>query len=36
MIKIVFLAAQDYFKDLLFNLNKRKLLNYFVVDEAHW
>lgn len=30
------LAAQDYFKDLLFNLNKKNLLGYFVVDEAHW
>jgi ATP-dependent DNA helicase Q5 len=30
------LAAQDYFKSLLFSLNKRNLLNYFVVDEAHW
>ena len=30
------LAAQDYFRDILFNLNKRQLLNYFVVDEAHW
>jgi len=30
------LAAQDYFKNLLFNLNKKKLLSFFVVDEAHW
>lgn len=30
------LAAQDYFKEILADLNKRKLLNYFVVDEAHW
>lgn len=30
------LAAQDYFKQLLFNLNRKKLLSYFVVDEAHW
>lgn len=30
------LAAQDYFRELLFNLNKKHLLNYFVVDEAHW
>nr|QNH68106.1 ATP-dependent DNA helicase Q5 [Brachionus koreanus] len=29
------LAAQDYFRELLFSLNKKKLLNYFVVDEAH-
>ena len=30
------LAAQDYFKELLLNLNKKNLLSYFVVDEAHW
>jgi superfamily II DNA helicase RecQ len=30
------LAAQEYFKAILFDLNKRKLLNYFVIDEAHW
>ena len=30
------LAAQDYFRDILFQLNKRNLLSYFVVDEAHW
>jgi ATP-dependent DNA helicase Q5 len=30
------LAAQDYFKELLFKLNSKKLLSYFVVDEAHW
>ena len=30
------LAAQDYFRELLFNLNKKQLLGYFVVDEAHW
>lgn len=30
------LAAQDYFRQILFNLNKKKLLNYFIVDEAHW
>lgn len=30
------LAAQDYFRELLRNLDKRSLLNYFVVDEAHW
>ena len=30
------LAAQVYFQTLLFDLNKKKLLNYFVVDEAHW
>ena len=29
------LAAQEYFKGILFDLNKRKLLNYFVIDEAH-
>ena len=29
------LASQIYFKEILFDLNKRKLLNYFVVDEAH-
>ncbi|RNA05219.1 ATP-dependent DNA helicase Q5 isoform X2 [Brachionus plicatilis] len=29
------LAAQDYFRELLFKLNKKKLINYFVVDEAH-
>jgi ATP-dependent DNA helicase Q5 len=30
------LAAQEYFRELLMNLNKKNLLNYFVVDEAHW
>lgn len=30
------LAAQPYFKEILIDLNKKKLLNYFVVDEAHW
>ena len=30
------LAAQDYFRELLANLNKKKMLNYFIVDEAHW
>jgi superfamily II DNA helicase RecQ len=30
------LAAQEYFRDILFSLNKRNLLSYFVVDEAHW
>ena len=30
------LAAQEYFRELLFDLNKKNLLNYFVVDEAHW
>ncbi len=30
------LAAQDYFKTILSNMNKKKLLSYFVVDEAHW
>lgn len=30
------LAAQDYFKEILCQLNKKKLLSYFVVDEAHW
>ncbi len=30
------MAAQSYFRDILFDLNKRKLFNYFVVDEAHW
>lgn len=30
------LAAQNYFKELLFSLNRKKLLSYFVVDEAHW
>ncbi|CAF0712489.1 unnamed protein product [Brachionus calyciflorus] len=29
------LAAQDYFREMLMNLNKKKLLNYFIVDEAH-
>jgi ATP-dependent DNA helicase Q5 len=29
------LAGQDNFKQMLFNLNEKKLLNYFVVDEAH-
>lgn len=40
MLKLLYitpeLAAQDYFREILFSLNKRKLLNYFVVDEAHW
>jgi superfamily II DNA helicase RecQ len=30
------LAAQDYFREILFELNKRNLLSYFVIDEAHW
>jgi superfamily II DNA helicase RecQ len=30
------LAAQDYFRKILFDLNKKNLLNYFIVDEAHW
>lgn len=30
------LAAQEYFKEQLYDLNKRNLLNYFVIDEAHW
>ncbi len=30
------LAAQDYFREILFSLNNRSLLSYFVVDEAHW
>lgn len=30
------LAAQDYFREMLRVLNKKDLLNYFVVDEAHW
>ncbi len=30
------LAAQDYFKQILTNLNRKNLLSYFVVDEAHW
>lgn len=29
------LAAQQYFKDLVTNLHKRKILKYFIVDEAH-
>jgi superfamily II DNA helicase RecQ len=30
------LAAQDYFREILFDLNKKNLLSYFVIDEAHW
>ncbi len=30
------LAAQDYFKQILTNLDRKNLLSYFVVDEAHW
>ena len=29
------LAAQEYFRCILVDLNKRSLLSYFVVDEAH-
>lgn len=29
------LAAQSYFKEILFDLNRRGLLTYFVIDEAH-
>jgi ATP-dependent DNA helicase Q5 len=29
------LAAQSYFRDILFDLNKRQRLSYFIVDEAH-
>jgi superfamily II DNA helicase RecQ len=30
------LAAQEYFREMLCDLNKRSLLNYLIVDEAHW
>jgi hypothetical protein len=35
-LELLIKASQDYFKEIIFNLNKKKLLGYFVVDEAHW
>ena len=40
LIKLLYitpeLAAQEYFRQIILSLNKRSLLSYFVVDEAHW